>query len=191
MNQDKKKELRETIMKKRSGLSAAAVKKNSGEIKKRLFQLNEFKDAQTVLFYVSYDNEVSTHDMIKECLKTKKTVVVPKCDTVKKTLVLSRLSKWEDLSQCSYSILEPRDDDIQAVACPSIDVFIVPGVVFDLKGNRIGHGLGYYDRLLQQNTKGHVVGLAFELQLVDSITSEKHDKRVEKIITEQRIIDCG
>jgi 5-formyltetrahydrofolate cyclo-ligase len=67
---------------------------------------------------------------------------------------------------------------------------IIPGVAFDSHGNRIGHGMGYYDRLLQKKMSAHCLGLAFELQIVESIPTEKHDVKVEKIVTEERIIIC-
>ena len=185
-----KKELRSSILEKRRCLPGEQVLEKSRRIKQRLFTLDEFKDTVTILFYVSYDNEVSTHEMIKESLALGKHVVVPKVNKKDHTLCLSLLSKWDDLESCAYDILEPKPDCIKEVPVESIDVMIVPGVVFDTQGNRIGHGMGYYDRLLQKNVKSHVIGLAFECQLVERIPVEKHDVCVEKIITEERIITC-
>ena len=62
---------------------------------------------------------------------------------------------------------------------------------FDKRGNRIGHGIGYFDKLLQDSNYASHIGLAFELQIVDSISTEKHDISVNKIITEKRIINCS
>jgi 5-formyltetrahydrofolate cyclo-ligase len=90
----------------------------------------------------------------------------------------------------AYNILEPRQECVNEVSPESIDLMIVPGVAFDCQGNRIGHGMGYYDRLLQKKMRAHYFGLAFELQIVESIPSEKHDIKVEKIVTEERIIIC-
>jgi 5-formyltetrahydrofolate cyclo-ligase len=185
-----KKEIRSSILKKRRCLSDEQVLEKSKWIKQRLLALDEFKAADTILFYVSYDNEVNTHEMIKECLSLGKQVVVPKVNKKDCTLCLSLLNKWEDLESCAYDILEPKPECIKEVPVESIDVMIVPGVVFDVLGNRIGHGMGYYDRLLQRNVRAHVVGLAFECQLVEKIHAEKHDVCVEKIITEERIIKC-
>jgi len=128
--------------------------------------------------------------MIQESLAAGKRVVVPKVNEKDHTLSLSLLSKWSDLSPCSYNILEPRPECLSEVVVESIDLMILPGVVFDEKGNRIGHGLGYYDRLLRKEKKASVIALAFECQMVQNIPVEKHDMRVEKIITEDRIINC-
>ena len=72
----------------------------------------------------------------------------------------------------------------------SLDLIIVPGVVYDFFGNRIGHGKGYYDRLLKKACTIPSIGLAFEFQIVDRISAEAHDEKVDTIITENRIIIC-
>ena len=185
-----KKDIRSTILKKRSSMPRSEVQKKSKLIKEQIFQMQEFREAKTILFYVSYDNEVDTHEMIKESLGMKKHVVVPKTDMNNRTIICSSLTKWNDLLSGAYNILEPRRECVNEVSPESIDLMIIPGVAFDCQGNRIGHGMGYYDRLLQKKIITHCVGLAFELQIVESIPSEKHDVKVEKIVTEERIIIC-
>lgn len=182
--------LRNDILEKRKAFSSVEVMKKSILIKKRLFLLPEFLSAKTVLFYVSYDNEVFTHEMIKHCLLLGKKVVVPCTDVKKKQLVLSELHRWEDLTTCVYNILEPKPECRYDVSFDKIDLVVVPGVVFDCAGQRIGHGHGYYDRLLRKAPDVLKIGLAFEFQLVDKIPAEKHDVCVNKIITEKRVICC-
>lgn len=104
-------------------------------------------------------------------------------------MTLSHLKSWEDLSIGSYGILEPRIGKIRKTNPKDIDLFIVPGVAFDKYGNRVRHGKGYYDRLLEK-TKSTIVGLCFEFQLVEKIPIEPHDKPVDIILTENRIIKC-
>jgi len=181
-----RKELKATRMK----LSRSEVLEKSDQIKKRLFEINEFKQASTILFYVSYDNEVFTHDMIKECIKYKN-IIVPISDKKNRSLILSKLGYWNDLKPGSYGILEPRKDRIIPASVDEIDLIIVPGVVFDENGHRIGHGMGYYDRLLNDSKKVVHIGLAFEFQIIKSIPFEKHDLPVDKIVTEKRIINCS
>ena len=83
-----KKSLREQFLIKRKDLPKSEVKKKSTQIQRRLFSLPWYRTAHKILFYVSYDNEVNTHDMIKESLMSGKTVIVPKTDIQKKTLCL-------------------------------------------------------------------------------------------------------
>jgi len=74
------------------------------------------------------------------------------------------------------------------VSLDTVDLIIVPGIAFDYAGHRIGHGMGYYDRLLSENIKAIKIALAFEQQLVEEIPTEHHDVSVDMIITEKRII---
>lgn len=185
-----KDELRKIVKEKRNRLQKIDVLTKSSQIKKRVFDLKEFKQAKTVLFYVSYDNEVYTHDMIKESMLMGKQVVVPKSDTNNNTLLLSKLTKWDDLELGAYTILEPKKQSIKKIDVKSIDLILVPGVVFDIHGNRIGHGKGYYDDLLKGSSNALNVALAFECQIVDRIPTESHDIPVDKIVTEERVINC-
>ncbi len=182
-----KNELRKQIIEKRKDLLRKEVIEKSNSIKEKLFSLDEFKKARVILFYASYDNEVFTHDMIKECLSVGKTVVVPISNTKNNTLSLSRLNNWDDLEIGAYGILEPKE--VFEVDLESIDIVIVPGVAFDEKGKRLGHGKGYYDRLLK-DFNGLSIGLGFEFQIVENVPVGKYDLPVIIIITEKRIIDC-
>ena len=104
--------LRRELISKRKNLLKNEVLEKSNRIKNRLFELNEFKQSSVVLFYVSYDNEVFTHDMIKDCIKIRKKVIVPVSDIENRRLILSELNNWNDLDQGSYGILEPKKDKI-------------------------------------------------------------------------------
>ncbi len=185
-----KKEIRSTILKKRNNMLFSEVLEKSKRIKEQVLNLDEFKEAKIILFYISYDNEVYTHEMIKESLEIKKQVVVPKTDMNKRTILCSSLTKWDDLSAGAYNILEPRQESLNEVSPESIDLIIIPGIAFDCQGNRIGHGMGYYDRLLKKKMNALHLGLAFEYQIVENIPTEPHDVKVEKIVTEKRIITC-
>lgn len=182
--------LRRSIAEKRNALSPSEVFEKSSRIKKRIFEMDLFRNVQTILFYVSYDNEVFTHDMIKESMSMRKTVVVPKSIPKDSTLILSKLTDWNDLEVGAYNILEPKQESIKEVPVESIDLILVPGVVFDIHGNRIGHGKGYYDRLLNDTQKVSHIGLAFEIQIVDAVLTEEHDLPVDIIVTEERTITC-
>ena len=185
-----KKSLREQFLVKRNELSKPDVNKKSLQIQSRFFSLPWYRSSQNILYYVSHRNEVDTHDMIKKSLAEGKNILVPKTDISKKTLMVCQLLNWDELSPCAYSILEPRKECIREVPVSSVELIIVPGVVFDLHGNRIGHGEGYYDRLLKTAVHAHSIGLAFEYQVLDSLPTEEHDEKVEMIVTEDRSICC-
>ena len=182
-----KENLRKDLKEKRRKYTKEDNRKKSKEIKERLFNLKEFKDAETVLFYISYGSEVFTHDMILESFY-KKNIIVPISNKKDSSLTLSHLKSWEELSVGSYGILEPRIEKIRKTNPEDIDLFIVPGVGFDEKGNRLGHGKGYYDRLLKKAKGKPIVGLAFEFQIVKKIPTGRFDVPVSIIITEKRVI---
>jgi 5-formyltetrahydrofolate cyclo-ligase len=183
-----KKDIRASILQQRNSMSASEIAQKSSLIKEQLFGLKEFQGARTILFYVSYGSEVATHEMIRACLARRKKVVVPCTDTKNNLLFLSELRQWDDLGVGAYHIQEPLVECRCEVPLDSMDLIIVPGIAFDCAGHRIGHGMGYYDRLLSESIKAMKIGLAFELQLVENIPAEHHDVSVDVIITEKRII---
>ena len=184
-----KQTIRSQLLQKRKKISANEVTKKSQEITHKLLSLELFRGANTILFYVSYDNEVNTHILIKESLKHGKNVVVPISDVKRHQLKLSQITQWQELALGSYGILEPKKNFIREISLDSVDLAIVPGVGFDIIGNRLGHGKGYYDSLLQ-DYKGKIVALAFEFQVIENIPVEVHDKKVDVIITEKKVIYC-
>ncbi|RLF34242.1 MAG: 5-formyltetrahydrofolate cyclo-ligase [Thermoplasmata archaeon] len=181
--------LRKKLINVRKKLSWEEVLIKSRKIEHKLFSLKEFKNSSTILFYVSYNNEVYTHDMIKKCIASDKNVVAPVVDKNNNCLILSRLRRWEDLVVGTYGILEPRKEKIDEVSVDDIDLIIVPGVGFDEKGYRVGHGMGYYDRLLKLSKVLHI-GLAFEFQIIKSIPHDPYDVPVDIIVTEEKVIYC-
>jgi len=184
-----KEEVRKELIKLRKNLSKNEILEKSEKIKNRLFKMTEFRESSTILFYVSCDNEVYTHEMIKESITNKKNVIVPLTDKKNKILILSKLDSWDDLSIGAYNIFEPKKEKIKEISVDELDLIIVPGVGFDQHGHRIGHGKGYYDNLLK-NSDIRTIGLAFEFQIIKKIPIEKHDIPIDKIVTEKRLIDC-
>jgi 5-formyltetrahydrofolate cyclo-ligase len=175
------------MIEKRKSMPKEEVMKNSRIIKDRLFNLSEYRNARNVLFYVSYDNEVFTHEMVKDALSDEnKNVFVPITDMNKRQIIVSQLFNWDDLEPGAYGILEPREKKI--VSQDKIDIVIVPGIAFDLRGHRIGHGIGYYDKLLKKMSDYTSIGLAFEKQILQRIPNREYDVAVDIIITEKRII---
>lgn len=184
--------LRQTVLVKRDALTKEELRALSELIKERLFSLDEFQAAGTTLFYASFRSEVYTHQMIREALELGKEVVLPRVDLKQNQLELFKIRGFEDgLTRGAMGILEPSPEKSTSVLPAKIDLAVVPGVAFDLRGYRLGYGGGYFDRLLPRfERQTMTVGLAFEVQLVGSLPVSSHDVPVKKIITEKRIIDC-
>jgi 5-formyltetrahydrofolate cyclo-ligase len=90
----------------------------------------------------------------------------------------------------NFYIPEPISSEKNMIAESDFDLVIVPGVVFNLNGYRLGWGFGFYDDFLSRvSGKTRRIGLAYELQIAD-FPVESHDIPVDKIITEKRIVEC-
>jgi 5-formyltetrahydrofolate cyclo-ligase len=152
----------------------------------KLFQMEAFREAETILFYASFDGEVETFDMMKEAQKLGKTIGLPGIDGDSKNITPTAVMSLEDdLETGLYGIKQPKMDQTRILAEDSIDMVVVPGVAFDKKNNRLGRGGGYYDRFLELlSPDTTTVGLAFDFQIVDSLSfQESHDIPVSCVLT--------
>ncbi len=180
-----KKSLRQQILDARFRLSPEERKAKSREIEKKLFSLPEFSAATAVMFYASFRSEVETHGMIRRALTEGKRIILPKVKG--KELVLFEIRDFDqEAAPGAWGIPEPYYGN--PVSLEGVELIIVPGAVFDERGNRLGYGAGFYDRLLA-SSKGMTAALAFELQIVPQVPVGPHDVPVKKIVTEKRIIE--
>jgi 5-formyltetrahydrofolate cyclo-ligase len=158
----------------------------------RLASLPEYVRSVTVMGYVHMRDEVRTRSFLPEILKHGKRLVVPYC--VGDELALFCLRDLDELALSTFGILEPKPK-LQAQADRRIDVgqidlVMVPGVAFDRRGGRVGHGKGYYDRLLRRaRPDTALIGLAFECQLFAEIPMQPHDVFMDKVITETAVYE--
>jgi 5-formyltetrahydrofolate cyclo-ligase len=160
------------------------------EIRNRLFSMPEFRKARIVLFYVSMKGEVKTEKAISEALRMGKRVLVPFVSLKRGKLLIAEINDLHDISPGAFGIPTPKHP--KEFPLDKIDLIIVPGIAFDKKGNRVSYGGGFYDRFLRQLKSGAgLIALAYELQLVPRINPNKTDVRLEKIVTEREIINCG
>jgi len=187
-----KAKMRKKILDERKSVSRAGILAASETIARRLFRLSEFKRAKTVMFYVSEGGEVHTHRMIREALRSGKRVLAPAMGEGKKILLPVAIRDFDrELSPGKWGILEPDPKKNSPVSLSEIDLVVIPGVAFDLRGNRLGRGEGYYDSFLKKVFPAVPrVALAFEWQLVKKVPVAPHDIPVDRIITEKRSIRC-
>ena len=182
-----KHKLREEIRRRRASLPTYEVLEKSNRIVTRLKEMDDFINAGVIACYISFDNEVYTHGLIKQFIKSKD-ILVPVVRG--NEIFLSHIMDWKELKSGTYGILEPAGEFIRKRGYDEVELIIVPGIVFDKKGRRIGYGGGYYDRLLS-SMDALKVALAYEFQIFDEIPEDEHDIRMDVIVTEERRIDCG
>ena len=159
-------------------------------IEKRLFEFANFLESKVAMLYVNKNNEVATKDILFRSYAYSKIVVLPAYsnDTFEMTLMkVDTLEK--DLIAGPRGIYQPDPDRCKVVPIDRIDIAIIPAIALDEKGGRIGSGQGYYDRLIPNLAiTTRKVALALEEQIIQQVPIESHDKHVDIIITDQRII---
>ncbi len=179
--------IRKEVISRRDALSSELRKAKDESIGRRLLTLPEFIKARIILFYASFRSEVDTMKLLQRSLLDGKTVVLPRVDTSNTSLVLYTIPSVEDLVPGHFGIKEPRENREELIEPSDIEMIIVPGVAFDEHCNRLGYGKGYYDRLLSHKN-ALAVGLAYEEQILAHIPADAHDIKMDKIITDKRII---
>ena len=187
---DVKKNLRRRIINSRDQMSRVEIEQKSTKIAEKLYALPEYKNASSILFFLSFGSEVDTRPMVEETIERGKIALAPKTVSKTRKLLLSQILDWDkDLAPGVYNIPEPRSEALRLVDPETVELVIVPGVAFDRRGNRLGYGGGYYDRFFMQLRKNTpLIALAFELQIVSSVPVDYWDRLVDLIITEKDVI---
>jgi len=183
-------QIREDISQMISALSENQISEKTMAIEARLFEFANFLESRIVLLYVNGEYEVQTEKIIKRSYNYNKIVVLPAFDPEKFEMNLMKVDHFaKELVPGPRNVLEPDPNQCKPVPMERIDIAIIPGLAFDEKGGRIGSGRGYYDRLIPKLAiTTRKVALTFEEQIVPQIPMESHDKHVDIIITDQRII---
>ncbi len=159
----------------------------SARILQRLVERPEYQEARTVMCYVGVGTEVATTPLIEAMFESGRRVVVPWCEP--EDLRLFELRSLGELEPAAFGLLEPpsslREDADRLPGLEVVDLIVVPGVAFDRRGGRLGHGKGYYDRLLARRSPGtSAIALAFQCQIVDAVPMTDRDVPVDLVLTE-------
>lgn len=147
-----------------------------------------WRRARSILFYAPIKNELDVWPLVVSALEAGKLVSLPRFNVSTQSYVACRVrEELADIAPGLYGIPEPRAH-CEPVALNQLDFALVPGVAFDLHGRRLGHGRGYYDRLLAQ-MRGKTCGVAYDEQVVDNVPVQPHDADVNCIVTPTRWIE--
>lgn len=189
---EKKKSLRKKYLEKRNQMEPEKRKEASKKIREWVFANKHYKAADMVFVYASYKSEVETKEIIQGAFRQGKRVAVPKVHGTK--MFFYEIKSWEDLFPGYQGILEPQNTNKEPIVPASNHIMLIPGAVFDRKGNRIGYGGGFYDQYLDRiyETYGYLpycMALAFACQIYGGkIPAEEHDKKMDCVLTERRVI---
>jgi 5-formyltetrahydrofolate cyclo-ligase len=162
----------------------------SRRIMEQLFELPAYQQARTVMLYIGIRSEVRTREHVSEILASGRRVVVPFCRGHELGLFL--LHDLNELAPSGFGLWEPpptmRVQADRRCDVKDLDLIAVPGVAFDRRGARLGHGKAYYDRLLHNaRPDTALVGLAFECQVFPAVPTGKRDVFMDLVITESGV----
>lgn len=185
-----KEQIRKDIAKAVSGVTEKQRAEKTKAIEARLFGFANFLEARIVLLYIDGENEVRTKNILKNTYAFNKIVVLPAFDSERLKVSVFKVDHPDkDLLPGPRGVAQPNPARCKPVPLQKIDIAIIPGVAFDEKGARIGSGHGYYDRFIPDlPATTRKVALAFEEQILPQAPTEPHDKHVDIIITDKRII---
>ena len=164
----------------------------SAAICRRVCAMECFVAAQTVMVYMPIPGEVDVCAIALRCFQLGKTVCVPRLDWKSKRMHAVEIQGFDDqFEQQRHGVREPVHGAPIPVA--EIGLVVTPGLAFDPEGNRVGRGAGFYDRFLSEPAlrrpgRTTIVGVAFDLQVVDRVPTEAHDAKVEAVATDRRLI---
>lgn len=188
----RKQQLRKIVLAARDALPAAAILAKSAAIAERLQAEPAYREAGTILFFVSMRSEVRTEELIRTALAEGRRVAVPITRLKERRLDPAELRDFDaDLVLGTFGVREPKPECYRPIAPSELDLMIMPGVAFDAQGGRTGYGLGLYDRFLKRVPRiVPRIALAYELQMVEEVPMKPYDQRVDLILTEARRIEC-
>ncbi len=179
--------VRKQILNCRRQLDLSLYADLSHQVQRQLINSEPFISARTLALYSPINNEVATEHVFAVATELGKQVYYPR--VVGEELEFLEVCSIDELMPGSFGVGEPGIGEKISVA--ELDLLVVPGVAFDVRGHRLGYGRGYYDRQLSRKTAGTIsVGLCFKIQLCDLLPTEQHDQALDYIATETEFIPC-
>ena len=138
------------------------------------------------MIYGSIHGEVDTELIMEICWRLEKDVIFPRICWDTKKLIPVRIDGPDQLRKGRWGLLEPCS--LEPYPIENIDIILTPGLAFDLSGNRLGRGGGYYDRFLAQKHNASIIALAFSCQMQQHVPININDKMVDILITENMTV---
>jgi 5-formyltetrahydrofolate cyclo-ligase len=188
-----KSEVRRALAEARRSLTASDRRERSRRIAALCRGIAGFSSAEVICSYVDFRDEVETTELIAELLQEGRRVAVPlQLHGAAQPLVFAEIRSLAELERNHFGILEPRLTAAHLLPTAAITLFLVPGLAFDPAGRRLGYGLGCYDRAFTDAAPGALkVGLAFGLQILESVPADPHDVPMDFVVTEDRVIHAA
>jgi 5-formyltetrahydrofolate cyclo-ligase len=188
---EQKASLRQALLQKRSAIPAQTLQQHNEKLNRRLCQLWQFREAETVLGYAPIGSaargfEPDIYATLLEALHQGKRVAFPRCIPGSREMDFFLVEALEDLRPGSFGVLEPDPERQQRLPRNEAGLCLVPALAFDSAGYRLGYGKGYYDRFLARFA-GSSLGICHSEFLLELLPRGFYDRPVDAVLTPQTI----
>lgn len=193
----KKKQWRKRFQQLRAAIPAEEREQVDAGITQQLLALPEYQQADVLLAYLSFGDEVETRNIMRQAWADGKAVLLPRCTPGTRTMTWYRVESLEGMVKSSFGVDEPAEDPATEIdpATTGNALVLVPGLTFDPQGYRLGYGGGFYDVFLSgfATASGalmrHVTaGLCRACQMVDHVeVLDSHDFPADIVVTEEAV----
>jgi len=171
-------QLRRFIREQKRAMTEAQIREKSEQLARLFLETEEYRRAQSIYGYLSYNQEVRTLPILQQALRDGKRVAVPKCYGEEMRFIW--LDDLSAVAKNAMGIPEPMADG--PVAQDETALVLMPGVAFDQAGNRIGYGGGYYDKFLDRVGNHPTLALCYAFQMVEHLEAEEFDIPVDRVL---------
>ena len=187
MKEEWKRSARREMRLKLESLTGAARLNATRSVMKQVQRNSLFKTARVVGFYAAIDWEIDLQELSQLCLDSQRPVALPRWNASQSQFEFAVVDALKQLQPGRYGIIEP-EAECRALLPQELELVLVPGLAFSRKGDRLGRGAGYYDRLLK-HSRGTRWGVCHAFQLVSDIPRQEWDVRMDAVITPDEWIE--
>ena len=178
-----KKQIRKEILALRKTMPISLLEEKSRIITGKVIRHSVFQSAECIFCYIDAKGEVRTKDIIEYAWSQGKKVAVPKVHG--EIMEFYYITAYDQLEEGNFGIQEPKESCQKVKCIPENSIVIMPGVAFDMRGNRIGYGKGYSDKYFSKNSNLYKMAIAFSIQILPEILADEFDVRANCVIIEE------
>ncbi len=185
-------ELRKKYLEKRTSLPAEVRAARDAKICRNILSSAVYRYADVILMFYPMKGEVDILPIMESALASGKRVAFPRCNAEDHSMIFYFVTSKEDFEKGAYGIMEPKTT-LEAFEITSVEtqnvLCLVPAIVYDRRGYRVGYGGGYYDRFFGK-TRPASIGIVYEEFILKSVPHGRYDVTVDVVVSERGIYAC-
>lgn len=185
---EQKNELRQNILKSRRMFSKTLIAEKSNTIAEKFLNWSLYQQSDSVMLYLAMSDEPQLDRLIEQMFESGKRVYIPFLYNEWGKMDAAQIFGFDDIVVGKMNLRTPNPERLKIIDPTDIDLVIVPGVAFDIRGVRLGMGAGYYDRFLSKATNAVKIGVTWDKTIVDCLPSATHDISMDYLMSEERFI---